>query len=66
MKILKFVCLIEIGSRYTIASFDYNENDLCFELNSCCDRLKSKKIDWEVFGLLVQKGYKILNERCDG
>jgi len=50
------------GSRYTIASFDYCEDEMCYCLNSCCDRLNSKRIDWEVFGLLVLKGYKILEK----
>ena len=50
------------GTRYTIASFQFDEDEICYCLNSCVDRLNSKRIDWEVFGLLVLKGYKILNK----
>lgn len=48
------------GTRYTIASFEYDEDEECYCLNSVVDRLNCKKIDWEVFGLLVLKGYKML------
>lgn len=48
------------GTRYTIASFDYDYDKCCYCLNSCCDGLNNNKIDWEVFGLLVKKAYKIL------
>jgi len=50
------------GTRYTIASFEYDEDEHFYYLEGCADRLKSKNIDWEVFGLLVQKAYKILEE----
>ena len=50
-------------TRYTIASFDYNEKQDCYVLNSCCDRLNNEKIDWQVFGDLVIEGYKILEEK---
>ena len=57
------ICMFdEDNSRYTIASFDYDEDEMCYCLNSCCNRLNSKRIDWEVFGLLVLKGYKILEK----
>ena len=49
------------GSRYTIASFDFDYEEDCYCLNSCCNRLNSKRIDWEIFGLLVWKGYRILS-----
>lgn len=48
------------GTRYTVASFDYYEDEEYYCLNSCGERLNSKRIDWEVFGLLVLKGYKLL------
>ena len=48
------------GTRYTIASFDWYADEMCWCLNSCCDRLNSKSLDWEVFGVLVLKGYKML------
>lgn len=47
--------------KWTIASFDYDEEYHIYELNSCGNRLRSKKIDWEIFGLLVQKAYSILD-----
>lgn len=48
-------------TRYTIASFDYNEKEDCYILK-CCDKLNDEKIDWQVFGDLVLEGYKILDE----
>ena len=54
---------LEDGHKWTIASFEYDDDEICYYLKGCGDRLKSKNIDWEVFGLLVQKAYKILNRR---
>ena len=49
------------GTRYTIASFDYDEDEECYCLNSCCDRLKID-INWTIFGSLVKQGYEMLKE----
>ncbi len=47
-------------SRWTIASFDKDEECDCYCLNSCVDRLNDKKINWQDFGELVKKGYEFL------
>ena len=54
------------GCKWTIASFEYDEEYNCYALNSCLNRLDDKNIDWEVFGLLVKKAYKILNNVLKG
>ena len=47
-------------SRWTVASFEYDEDEEVYTLVSCGDRL-SRIDDWEAFGILVQTGYDILN-----
>ena len=47
-------------SRWTVASFEYDEDEEVYTLVSCGDRL-SRIDDWEAFGVLVQTGYDILN-----
>ena len=47
-------------SRWTVASFEYDEDEEVYTLVSCGDRL-SRIDDWEAFGALVQTGYDILN-----
>ena len=55
------ICMwLDDNTKYTIASFDYDEFNNLFELNSCADRLNNTKINWEDFGKLVLEGYKIL------
>ena len=57
------ICKIEeSGWKYTIASFDYDDEDNCYILNSCGDRLDDNNINWEDFGKLVKKGYEILDK----
>lgn len=48
--------------RWTIASFDYYEKEMCYQLISCCDRLNDEDINWSDFGILVQAGYKHLGD----
>lgn len=47
-------------SRWTVASFEYDEDEEVYTLVSCGDRL-SRIDDWEAFGELVKTGYNILN-----
>lgn len=49
------------NTRYTIASFNYNEKEDYYILKFC-DKLNDEKIDWQVFGDLVKEGYKILDK----
>ena len=58
------ICQWDLKENYkwTIASFEYNEEYECYELNSCLSRLNDKNINWKDFGELVQKGYEILND----
>lgn len=51
------------NTRYTIASFDYNEKEECYCLNSCVNRLNDKDINWKDFGTLVLQGYSILEDK---
>lgn len=46
--------------KWVIASFFYNEDEDCFSLKECCDRLKDKNINWFDFGILVNLGRKHL------
>lgn len=46
---------------YTLASFEFRERESCYELHFCCDRADDKNINWNDFGQLVLKAYKILN-----
>lgn len=47
-------------SRWTVASFEYDEDEEVYTLVSCGDRL-SRIDDWEAFGELVKTGYNILD-----
>lgn len=49
-------------TRYTIASFDYNDDNETYEVRSCMDRLNDN-IDWDIFGKLVEIGYEHLLDR---
>lgn len=59
---LEICKLTDEGLRYTIASFDYDKRECCYELNSCGERLAHYDIDWEDFGFLVRLGYKHIEE----
>jgi hypothetical protein len=61
------ICLwdIENKHKFTIASFDFDEEYNCFRLNSCLDRLNNKDIDWVAFGELVILGYRHLNREVE-
>ena len=50
------------GTRYTIASFNYDDKEHYYSLDSCGNRLKNDDIDWRIFGELVRKAYKRLEE----
>jgi hypothetical protein len=58
------ICQWDLKENYkwTIASFEYNEEYECYELNSCLNRLDNNDINWEDFGELVQNGYEILKD----
>ena len=47
--------------RYVIASFRYNHAQGCWELNSIGDRIADEEMDWEAFGKLVRKAYRVLD-----
>lgn len=53
----------DFQSRWTIASFDKDEEYDCYRLNSCLDRLNEEKLNWQDFGELVKKGYKFLGTK---
>lgn len=53
----------DFQSRWTIASFDKDEEYDCYRLNSCLDRLNEEKLNWQDFGELVKKGYKFLGAK---
>ena len=50
--------------KWVIASFEYYKSELCYQLISCCDRLKGIK-DWNDFGILVEKAYEILDAESE-
>lgn len=50
----------DFSSRWTVASFKYNEKEEVYNVVSCGDRL-SRIDDWEAFGALVEAGYNLLN-----
>lgn len=50
----------DFTSRWTIASFEYDEKEEIYNVVSCGDRL-SRITDWEAFGELVKTGYDLLN-----
>ena len=47
--------------RYVIASFRYNHDEECWELNSIGDRIADEEMDWDAFGKLVRKAYRVLD-----
>ena len=49
-------------TRYTIASFYYNNDNKTYEVRSCMDRLNDN-IDWNTFGKLVEIGYEYLLDK---
>jgi len=51
------------SSKYTIAMFDYLENDECWELRFIGERPLDNRVDKEKFFELVQLGYKSLEGR---
>ena len=54
------------SSRWTVASFQYNEKNNCYELEVCGGRLRDLKEDeWEDFGKLVKEGYEYLDDFID-
>lgn len=50
----------DFTSRWTIASFEYDEKEEVYNVVSCGDRL-SRIDDWGAFGELVKTGYNILD-----
>ena len=52
-------------NRWTIASFEYEPEYNCYKLESCGERLNDSNINWMDFGVLVKKGYEILDDFID-
>lgn len=50
----------DFTSRWTIATFEYDEKEDFYILGSCGDRINDID-DWEAFGELVKTGYNILD-----
>lgn len=50
----------DFTSRWTIATFEYDEKEAVYTLVSCGDRM-SNIDDWGAFGELVKTGYNILD-----
>ena len=55
----------DFTNSWTIASFEYEPEENCYKLESCGDRLNDNNIGWMDFGILVKKGYEILNDYID-
>jgi len=50
----------DFSHRWTIASFDLNKKENCFELHEVGDRMCNPDIDWVAFGELVVLGHDML------
>ena len=50
--------------KWGIATFEYDEEYDCYQLNGVLDRLDNNLIDWYDFGCLVELGYKWIKENC--
>ena len=55
----------DFTNRWTIAFFEYEPEEKCYKLESCGDRLNDSDINWTDFGVLVKKGYEILDDYID-
>lgn len=61
---LEICAITDEGLRYTVASFNYDKRERCYELDSCGERLAHNDIDWEDFGFLVRLGFKHIAQHC--